>query len=271
MVSTSTFHVTCSAASSGSSVTATNQGELLVNRTSIDFAVQHNVPNITGLFLGETLLRDSISSNPLTLTVDTEADGFELTFLLSEMADCWFTVHNITVTQLILPSMVSTSTFHVTCSAASSGTSVTATNQGELLVNRTSIDFAVQHNVPNITGLFLGETLLRDSISSNPLTLTVDTEADGFELRFHNMSIEAVCDAATGSLTCIAPAQLDALGLVATPQSIDAAVSPNGQYWLEHLFKFSYLSAKACHRDMSVTQRRAQVLRCRKSLQATHP
>ena len=88
-------------------------------------------------------------------------------------------MHNITVTQLVLPSMVSTITFHVACNAASSGSSVTATNQGELLVNRTSIDFAVPHNVPNITGLFLGETLLRDSISSNPLALTVDTEAAG--------------------------------------------------------------------------------------------
>ena len=130
--------------------------------------------NITGLFFSEEiLLRDSISSNPLTLTVDTEADGFELTFLLSEMADCWFTVHNITVTQLVLPSMVSTSTLNVTSTASSSGSLVTATNQGELLVNRTSIDFAVQHNVPNITGLFLGETLLRDSISSKP------TDIDG--------------------------------------------------------------------------------------------
>ena len=45
--------------------------------------------NITGLFLGETLLRDSISSNPLILTVDWEADGFEVTLLLSEMADCY--------------------------------------------------------------------------------------------------------------------------------------------------------------------------------------
>ena len=109
--------------------------------------------NITGLFLGETLLRNSFSSNPLTLTVDTEADGFELTFLLSEMADCWFMVHIITVTQLVLPSMVSTSTFHVTCSAASSGSSVTATNQGELLVNRTNVDFAVRSQCAEHHGL----------------------------------------------------------------------------------------------------------------------
>ena len=69
--------------------------------------------------------------------------AFELRFLLSELADCCFTVHNITIKQLVLPSMVSTSSFHVTCGAASSGSLVTTTNQGELLVNRTSIDLAV--------------------------------------------------------------------------------------------------------------------------------
>ena len=47
------------------------------------------MPNITGLFLSDQiLLRDSISSNPLTLMVDSEADGFEVMFLLSEMVDC---------------------------------------------------------------------------------------------------------------------------------------------------------------------------------------
>jgi hypothetical protein len=64
---------------------ATNQGELLVNRTSIDFAVQQNVPNITGVSLGETLLGDSVSTHPLTLAVDTEADRFDLRFLLREI------------------------------------------------------------------------------------------------------------------------------------------------------------------------------------------
>ena len=86
-----------------------------MNRTSIDFAVKHIVPSITGLFLSDqTLLRDSISSKQLTLMVDMEADGFEVKFLFSEMADFCFMVHNITVTQLVLPSMVSTSTLHVT-------------------------------------------------------------------------------------------------------------------------------------------------------------
>ena len=68
----------------------------------MDFVLQHNVPNVTSSFLGQTLLRDTMSSSALTLTVDTEADGFEMLFNLEEVPDCWLSVHNNTVTQLII-------------------------------------------------------------------------------------------------------------------------------------------------------------------------